>query len=261
MRLKINPKYEALRPFVEQLRDPKFFASHGEMLHNGRNILKKMDFNGYSVVVKSYNKLSIINRMIYGILRKSKATRAFLYTDRMRKLGIDAPEEVAAVEVRSRGLMRQCYYVSLYSDYQSCRAVTDNFLLHKETQYILDDLVLFLCKMHDGGVLHNDLNIDNILYKIDASGRCHFQIIDFNRTSFRRKLSLQQRLDNLRRLSCSAPAYLYILQRYAELQHTDTEILTLNGAVRRLIFEGRQRMKRTTKAFFRGFRQFHAHKG
>nr|WP_306449772.1 hypothetical protein [Odoribacter splanchnicus] len=55
------------------------------------------------LAVKSYERLTLCNRMLYGSLRKSKAMRAYLYADRLRRLGIDTPEEVAVVEIRRGG--------------------------------------------------------------------------------------------------------------------------------------------------------------
>lgn len=60
-------------------------------------------------------------------------------------------------------------------------------------------------------VLHKDLNIGNILYKDDGRGGYVFQLMDTNRMRFHRVLSMRQRLDNLRRLSCPVPAYLIFL--------------------------------------------------
>ena len=54
----------------------------------------------------------------------------------------------------------------------------------------------------------------------------------------------------MRRLSCGAPAYLYILNRYAELLRANANDVQLKGAVYRLVFEWRQRTKRKIKSNF-----------
>ncbi len=103
MKILINPRYEHLRPFVERLARPIFFARNGVTLHDGRNVVKLFEADGVQLVVKSYERLSPFNRLAYGVLRKSKAVRAYLHADRLRRLGIDTPEEVAAVEIRRGG--------------------------------------------------------------------------------------------------------------------------------------------------------------
>lgn len=254
MKILINPKYEYLRPFVEQLTRPIFFARHGKTLHSGRNIVKLFETDGMRLAVKSYERLTLCNRMLYGSLRKSKAMRAYLYADRLRRLGIDTPEEVAVVEIRRRGLMRQCYFVSLYTDYESIRPATETFMQNEEAKNVLDGVAGFLVRMHWASVEHKDLNVGNILCKkerYNEADRYCFMVIDTNRMSFRRHLSMRRRLRNMRRLSCSASAYLYILHRYAELLRTDANGVQFKGIICRLLFEWRQRTKRKIKSIFR----------
>ena len=234
MKILVNPRYEHLRPFVERLAHPIFFARNGVTLHDGRNVVKLFETDGVRLVVKSYARLSPFNRLAY----------------RLRRLGIDTPEEVAAVEIRRRGVMRQCYFVSLYTDYESIRPATELFMQREEAKRVLDGVAEFLVRMHGAGVEHKDLNAGNILYRKE-NGRYRFQVIDTNRMSFRRCLSMRRRLRNMRRLSCSAPAYLYILHRYAELLRTNANGVQLKGAVCRLAFEWRQRTKGKIKSILR----------
>ena len=250
MKILINPRYEHLRPFVEQLARPIFFAWNGVTLHDGRNVVKLFKTDGVRLVVKSYARLSPFNRLAYGVLRKSKAVRAYLHADRLRRLGIDTPEEVAAVEIRRGGVMRQCYFVSLYTDYESIRPATELFMQREEAKRVLDGVAEFLVRMHWAGVEHKDLNVGNILYR-QENGRYCFQVIDTNRMSFHKYMSIRRRLRNMRRLSCGTPAYLYILRRYAELLRTDADEVQLKGVVYRLLFEWRQCTKGKLKNILR----------
>ena len=62
---------------------------------------------------------------------------------------------------------------------------------------------------------------------------------------------MRRRLRNMRRLSCGASAYLYILHRYAEVLRANANGVQLKGAICRLAFEWRQRTKRKLKSIFR----------
>lgn len=249
MKILINPRYEHLRPFVERLTRPIFFTRHGETLHSGRNTVKLFETDGIRLVVKSYERLSLFNRFAYGLLRKSKAMRAYRHAGQLRRLGIDTPEEVAVVEIRKGGAMRHCYFVSLYTDYESIRPATELFMQREEVKRVLDGAAGFLVRLHWAGVEHKDLNVGNILYRKEKD-RYHFQVIDTNRMSFHKYMSMRRRLRNMRRLSCGATAYLYVLHRYAELLRTDADEVQLKGVVYRLLFEWRQRMKRKLKSIF-----------
>ena len=102
MKILINPRYEHLRPFVERLTRPIFFTRHGETLHSGRNTVKLFETDGMRLVVKSYERLSLFNRFAYGLLRKSKAMRAYRHAGQLRRLGID-PELAGALRHAAAG--------------------------------------------------------------------------------------------------------------------------------------------------------------
>lgn len=253
MRLVVDSKYVGLKPFLSQLADDGWFDRHGGILHDGRNTIKRFDAEGCSLAVKRFGHLSILNRMIYGTLRRSKAMRAYLHAGRLRALGIDTPEAVAVVEIRRYGLLRTSYFVALHTDYRPLPPVLESFVRQPSAvKPLLDALAGFLFRLHRAGVLHLDLNQGNILYRYDEADGYRFQLIDTNRMRFRRRLSLRKRLENLRRLSCEASAYLYILRRYAEISRTDPSGVQLRGVLMRLFFESRQSFKLRLKRWRSG---------
>lgn len=221
------------------------------MIHDGRNTVRLFEIDGQRLAVKRYGHISLLNRLLYGFLRKSKAERAYRHAIRLRQLGVGTPEEVAFLEVRRHCLLDACYFVARYSDYKPLQPVTELDIQRPEVAAVLDALADFLFRMHNAGVLHKDLNIGNILYRGDRCSGYAFQVIDTNRMRFYRSLSMRRRLDNLRRLSCPAPVYLYILDRYARLANANTDSIQLTGAVMRLFFEMRQRAKRWVKSLWK----------
>lgn len=241
IRIKINPKYNYLEPFLHQLTLDGKFDECGEVLYDKRNTVKLFEVNGTRIVVKHFGAPTIFNLLIYSLfIRKSKAERAFQHAARLRQLDINTPEEIAFIEIRKQSILKECYFVSAYSDYHPVRPVTDTFTLESETQPILDLLAGFLYKIHQAGIHHKDLHIGNILYKENGSGGYDFQIIDTNRMKFGVYMTKQQRMTNLQRLSCPTVAYLYILEQYARIAHIDPEYLQLKGAYTRLTYELRR---------------------
>ena len=237
--------------FVRSLASSGVFSGHGTMIHDGRNTVRLFEIDGQRLAVKRYGHISLLNRLLYGFLRKSKAERAYRHAIRLRQLGVGTPEEVAFLEVRRHCLLDTCYFVARYSDYKPLQPVTELDIQRPEVAAVFDALADFLFRMHNAGVLHKDLNIGNILYLGDSRSGYVFQVIDTNRMRFYRSLSMRRRLDNLRRLSCPAPVYLYILDRYARLANANTDSIQLTGAVMRLFFEMRQRTKRWVKSLWK----------
>ena len=60
---------------------------------------------------------------------------------------------------------------------------------------------------------------------------------------FRKNLSMQMRMHNLRRLSCPLTIYLSILESYALIVRAERDSLQLKGVWYRLLFESRKRFK------------------
>ena len=251
MRICISPQYRVLEPFVKSLAQPGFFSRNGRVIHDGRNTVKLFEIDGQRLAVKRYGHISLLNRLLYGSLRKSKAERAYRHAIRLRQLGVGTPEVVAFLEIRRHCLLDTCYFVARYSDYRPLQPMTELDIQLPELETLLDALAGFLFRMHDAGILHKDLNIGNVLYRGDSRGGYAFQVIDINRMLFYRTLSMRKRLDNLRRLSCPAPVYLYILDRYARLAYANTDPIQLTGAVMRLFFEMRQRTKRWVRSLWK----------
>lgn len=248
IRIVLNPKYEHLRDAITQLIHPFRFARSGATLHDGRNTIKRFDLDGLSLAVKRYGHITPLNKAVYGTLRRSKAERAYLHAARLRNLGIDTPEEVAFVEERHYGILRTSYFISLYSEYRPVmELIEEKASAADDPEALLDQLAGFIYHIHWAGILHRDLNIGNILCTERQPGKFSFQLIDTNRMEFRQILSMQERMHNLRRLSCPLTIYLSILEKYALILRTERDSLQLKGVLYRLLFEKRERFKSRLK--------------
>ena len=243
MKITVNPGMEHLRQFVRQL--PELFPVSGEVLHDGRNQIRAFDIGGERLVVKRYKRPSAFNAVMYSFFRKSKARRAYEHALRLRELEIDTPEPVAWSEYRRNGLITETYFVSRRSDYAPLTAATERFPT-SDSLPVLEAFSRFTVRLHEKGICHEDFNQTNILWRHDeATGRYDFQLIDINRMKFlRRPLRPDECMINLRRLSCPAVAFLYILDRYAETRQWDMDDTLLRGTFFRLLFGRRQQFKK-----------------
>ena len=63
MRMEINPAYEHMRDFVVAL--PERFDHEGTLIYDDRNVIKKFDVAGETVVVKRYRRPLFVQRVAY----------------------------------------------------------------------------------------------------------------------------------------------------------------------------------------------------
>ena len=101
MRFAIHPAYsgDEVETFLEQLL--MMFDGEGEMLYDKRNQVKCFVLSsGCPVIVKRFKKPILIQRIIYGFFRKTKAQCAYFYA------GNSLSILVAATSIPKNGLAR-----------------------------------------------------------------------------------------------------------------------------------------------------------
>lgn len=242
----INPKYLHLSDFLLSLATEANVLSPDKVLRSGRNEVWLFTVEGQRIVVKSFRKFSALNRVVYGSIRRSKAVRAYYNALRLRKLGINTPEPIAAIDIRRWGVMMQSFYVYAYSEYGEMDSLLEDYPC-RELEPLLDALTDFILRIHDNGVLHHDFNILNILYRDCGGGKYDFQLIDINRMDFHAKLTTNQRLTNLRHFNCKPAAFMYILERYAAAMNMNCEQVQLRCMSMRLMDTIRHKFKQRIK--------------
>jgi hypothetical protein len=83
MRSIINHEYLHLRDFLLALPERFDELECDEVLHTGRNEVRLFTVAGVRIVVKNFARISRLNRVVYGLLRPSKAVRAYSYAQQL----------------------------------------------------------------------------------------------------------------------------------------------------------------------------------
>ncbi len=179
----INTKYIADSNIVEFVNTiHTSFSSAGQVAYDKRNQLRIIETGSEAmdqVAVKRFKKLGFFRGLYYTFFGLSKAERCFNNALELARRGISTPEPLAMVEVKKNGVINTCYYI--------CRcvqlpAIIDG--LHWEDKFnpvMSADFACMAARMHEAGVIHGDLNCDNVLYKKEADGHYSFTLIDINR--------------------------------------------------------------------------------
>jgi len=170
-------------PYFVRALSVHFRAGHGEVIYRRRNELRTLWFQGNEYVVKRFAVPNLINRMVYGTLRKSKAQRSYEYGNMLIAKGIYSPRPIAWQTERNGLLMGYSYYVSEKSScpYTYEDILSGRFSPDQEKRY-LQLIAQTIARLHDGGMVHLDLSRGNILFG-DAD---KVQLIDLNRIRFRK---------------------------------------------------------------------------
>tara|TARA_B100000768_G_scaffold9560_1_gene9753 strand:- start:9019 stop:9777 length:759 start_codon:yes stop_codon:yes gene_type:complete len=164
-----------------------------------RNTIKLFDLSGVKVNIKAFKVPVIINRLIYGTLRKSKARRSYEFAKYLGSLGIKSPTPIAYYESSRLGLFGKSYYISEHLDYDlTFRELTTN-LKHPHHEIILRAFTRFTYNLHQNHINFLDHSPGNTLIVKNGSNY-DFYLVDLNRMEFM-DITFEKRVANFAKLT------------------------------------------------------------
>lgn len=231
MKIAIHPAYSGDEVEVFLKRLPMIFDGEGEMLYDKRNQVKRFVLpSGRSVVVKRFKKPMLIQRIIYGFFKQTKARRAFLHAAVLRERGFETPHEIAYLEQRCGGLLTYCYFVS---EEDRAPAIYERLVAQQPFDRLMaDDFAALVAALHRKNIFHGDLNPTNVLFRKRDDGHYAFSLIDTNRMRIKSPdgtFTPDECLDNLTRFLAQGELYDFVLRKYVEYRGWDIETYVARG--------------------------------
>ncbi|MFT3738072.1 MAG: lipopolysaccharide kinase InaA family protein [Breznakibacter sp.] len=242
----IHPDYSALSS--ELLEVFAGFGSRGRQLQRSRNHVRALHVEGGDIVVKSYERLTQANRIIYSLFRKTKAQRAYENALLLLGHGVATPFPLAYADWFRGPILRKSFFVSRYEGHPSCRELFDRPL--PECRDALVQFGRFLYRLHRHGLYHGDLNLSNVLCSRDGENYI-FWLIDNNRLRVR-KHSKRRGLRNLRRIKLPLDKLAIVAMEYAAADRSDEYETALGILWHRHIAQAFATIKRALKKTFCG---------
>ncbi len=216
----VHPNYSSHSEAI--LKVLHAFDANPDFVVNGeRNVIKKAPAAGMELNIKRFKRPNILNRIVYGSFRRSKARRSFEYAGKLQQLGIGTPSPVAYLERFSGGL-RESFYVSEHLMYDlDFRTLNHNPTYPKRNE-ILRQMAAFTFKLHENGINFLDHSPGNTLIRKEEEGRYRFYLIDLNRMRFE-TMDFKKRMHNFRRLWLSKTMIKVMAREYADLYNKGYE--------------------------------------
>lgn len=248
----INPEYvrsETLRRVVESL--PDAFDSLGCLVFEKRNAVRVLDDgfgfeNMTGVAVKRFKDPGWIRGLYYTYIGKTKAQRAYVNALKLHKRGIDTPVPIAYVEGRKGGVKRIGYLVTEKMELPPVKE--DIYYEERFDEKVGEAYGAFVAELHAKGIIHHDLNCDNVL--IDkAYTPPRFALIDVNRMEFAEHLTKEQRMRNLCLFTRSVANVRRVAAYYAHHVGLPAAFAEETAKYKRVFNARRRRRKRFTGLF------------
>ena len=200
------------------------FSNEGYILGNQkRNEIRVVNFEDTELNIKSFKKPGIINKIVYGYFRKSKAERSYKYASLLKEKGIGTPKPFAYSENKDLLGLKDSYYVSehINADLTFRELVTQSDFPDYET--ILRLFVHFTHSLHENNILFNDHSPGNTLIK-KIDNVYHFYLVDLNRMAFK-SLNFSERMKNFSRLTPKKEMIEVMSNEYAQITGSDFNLV------------------------------------
>jgi len=218
--VELLPGYEKLEGFLLSL--PSLFKKgEGQVIHNGRNQLRILAYEGEKYVVKAYKKPNIINRLVYGIIRPSKAKRSLENALLFRSIGVGSPEPIGYINQRNGILFTRSFLVTRLSTcpYRFDMLFQRNFDCEEE---VLREIGRTTANLHEHGICHLDYGRGNILFDVSDEGKVRLELVDLNRIR-RGDVDIVRGCKNLERLPATEQMHRWLAEEYAKARGFDVE--------------------------------------
>lgn len=216
----VHPNYRYLTDFIKTLPE-QFRNDKGTVIFKRRNELRKFKKDGIELVVKSFRIPNIINQIVYGLFRASKAKRSYMNAERLIGLGVGSPQPIGYLEVHNGLLFWESYYISCLS---TCPYVYEDLFYHQfdYADEVLRAIGKTTALLHENGYAHKDYGRRNILFGKMPDGTLKIEIVDLNRM-YTGTLNMKQGCKNFERLPATPHMHHIMAEEYAKARGFDTE--------------------------------------
>lgn len=279
IRLIVNPKYEgntALMGFLRAL--PDTFAGEGTILWNKRNQIRRFTVAGVgemsgdaadagdastdgsgslTLVVKKYKRPNVFQK-IGALFSHTKAEKAYRNGLELSRRGFLTPEPVACLEIKGAVFIKEAYLVTLNTDWPP---IADELDRPDWNKSLATAFAQFAARLHEQGVLHNDLNKTNVLYNKVGADAYRFQLIDNNRMRFLPQVSMstdkgqapsqkyqtpsdRDCMENLTRFTGNLALFSFVAEAYACARGLDADLWSCRALRQKRRHDRRWRLKK-----------------
>lgn len=226
------------------------FETSGTIFAAGkRNTIKTFDYEGAIINVKSFKVPDVFNKIIYRFFRKSKAKRSYEFATILLQHKIGTPRPIAYLEnFNWLGLTTSYYVCEHIEDVITFREIIHDDL-YPDRDNIISEFSRFCYLLHESGVEFLDHSPGNTLIKKEGD-HYSFYLVDLNRMQFHEKMSFEDRMNNLSRITATQSIVEKMSIAYAKVSGLDYDLVYTTFWTNVSNFQKNVKRKKQIKKFF-----------
>ena len=208
LRLWVDPGWDTPE-FKEFLTSLAWESGMGEIVYDQRNRLIHLPVDlqqgiKEDIIIKRFNLVRKYDQWRFRFI-PSKAVRSLKTALALGKIGVPTPRPIGLFEIRSKfRAIEASSFVTEFCPYDfSLMDLVLSARDHPERKEVIKGLLPFLARdvrrMHDAGIVHNDLHDGNVLVVNTDPPVLYY--IDLNRARIKKTLSVRERVKDLARFN------------------------------------------------------------
>lgn len=151
---------ETARQFVRRLDQ---LMEEGQIFKRGNTcFVSRVRFGTLDIVVKRYNHKGWLHSLRH-TLKGSRARRCWLTAHRLRQWNIPSPRPLAFIEQRTRGILRQSYFLSAFVEGASLDQFLKSSASFEEKQKLLEQIETLFSRLTQNKMTYGDPKPSNFL--------------------------------------------------------------------------------------------------
>lgn len=205
--------FESLPNAVRE--DPEELLTFPESVsvRDARNLLRRLRIGEADLWLKCFRAAHAVDAAVYAF-RAGKSVQSWNKSFALIAAGFDVPRPLLGLRRRGMGQGVMGLFGSQHVNAAPLQDLMSAASPEESTKALMQELGMFLARLHDHGFRHRDLRRGNLLIQECADAQFRFFLVDVNRLQRYESLNWIQRIRELERLFLVGPEATWFFEGY-----------------------------------------------
>ncbi len=182
-------------------------------VRDARNLLRRLRIGEADLWLKCFRAAHAVDAVVYAF-RAGKSVQSWNKSFALIASGFDVPRPLLGLRRRGMGQGVMGLFGSQHVNAAPLQDLMSATSPEESTKALMQELGMFLARLHDYGFRHRDLRRGNLLIQECADAQFRFFLVDVNRLQRYESLNWIQRIRELERLFLVGPEATWFFEGY-----------------------------------------------
>ena len=205
--------FESLPNAVREDPEELLTLPESVSVRDARNLLRRLRIGEADLWLKCFRAAHAVDAAVYAF-RAGKSVQSWNKSFALIAAGFDVPRPLLGLRRRGMGQGVMGLFGSQHVNAAPLQDLMSAASPEESTKALMQELGMFLARLHDHGFRHRDLRRGNLLIQECADAQFRFFLVDVNRLQRYESLNWIQRIRELERLFLVGPEATWFFEGY-----------------------------------------------